>query len=124
MEPLPIKYIYMRLNEINDKSYIGVDLDGTLAFYDGYEGMDKIGKPIKPMVNRVKRWIKQGKNVKIFTARATNQKAHKYIKAWCKEHLGRELPITCQKDRFMIELWDDRARQVKTNTGIEVRRQK
>jgi ribosomal protein L37E len=39
------------------------------------------------------------------------------IKAWSKEHLGQILPITYQKDAEMLELWDDRAIQVKPNTG-------
>jgi hydroxymethylpyrimidine pyrophosphatase-like HAD family hydrolase len=33
------------------------DLDGTLAEYYQWEGPDKIGKPILPMLNRV---IKEG----------------------------------------------------------------
>jgi hypothetical protein len=28
--------------------WIGVDLDGTLAHYDGWKGIDHIGEPIKP----------------------------------------------------------------------------
>ena len=29
--------------------WIGVDLDGTLAFYDMWRGMEHIGKPIPAM---------------------------------------------------------------------------
>ena len=32
------------------KKWIGFDLDGTLAEYNGWEGIEHIGKPIKPIV--------------------------------------------------------------------------
>lgn len=38
--------------------WIGVDLDGTLAEYNGQ--LSGIGDPINPMMNRVKRWLSQG----------------------------------------------------------------
>ncbi|MGD0238350.1 MAG: hypothetical protein ABSC55_27925 [Syntrophorhabdales bacterium] len=53
--------------------WIGVDLDGTLAEYHGWIGIHHIGKAITPMVERVKRWIGEGKKVKIFTARASQE---------------------------------------------------
>lgn len=34
--------------------WIGVDLDGTLAFYDSWRGIDHIGAPIPLMLQRVK----------------------------------------------------------------------
>jgi len=40
--------------------------------------------------------------------------------SWCEKHLGLALPVTCVKDMHMIELWDDRAVQVVTNTGMPV----
>ncbi len=39
------------------------------------------------------------------------------IRDWCKEHIGKVLPITCIKDFSMHELYDDRAIQVEQNTG-------
>jgi uncharacterized membrane protein (UPF0127 family)/2'-5' RNA ligase len=102
------------------ESWIGVDLDGTLAKYDGFEGADKIGDPIPRMVRRVKNWLKQGQPVKIMTARVADDPkgvARKAIKAWCKEHIGQVLPITNVKDHGMIALWDDRATKVQKNTG-------
>jgi len=41
--------------------WIGVDLDGTLAHYEGFKGAQHIGEPISPMVERVKRWLAEGK---------------------------------------------------------------
>lgn len=99
------------------KPWIGVDLDGTLAYYDGYKGPYHIGPPIQLMVDRVKLWISEGKKVKIFTARAQNKHQITPITAWCIRHLGFPLEITNTKDPEMIELWDDRCIQVEKNTG-------
>lgn len=110
--------------------WIGVDLDGTLAFYDGWGGVDDIGAPLAPMVDRVKGWLADGKTVKIFTARMHGHGAPLIgggvadvktpIEAWCKLHIGQVLEITNVKDFGMIELWDDRAVQVETNVGTPV----
>lgn len=123
---------------MSNSGWIGVDLDGTLAHYDGWKGIAHIGEPIKPMVERVKRWLAEGRAVKIFTARVDggevalamgdkNGVAHRdvplvraYIEQWCLEHIGQVLPVTNVKDYGMIELWDDRAVQVIANTGQPV----
>jgi len=120
------------------KGWIGVDLDGTLAHYDGWKGIGHIGEPIAPMVERVKRWVAEGRAVKIFTARVDggevalamgdqNGVAHRdvpmvrhYIEQWCLQHIGQILPVTNVKDYGMVELWDDRAVQVRANTGEPV----
>lgn len=102
--------------------WIGVDLDGTLATYDGWKGVEHIGDPIPVMLDRVKRWLDEGQDVRILTARASGPpmeaaSAIFYIHQWCLKHLGRLLPITNAKDYHMIEVWDDRAVQVIPNTG-------
>ena len=103
------------------EGWIGVDLDGTLAEYTEWRGIEHIGDPIPPMVNRVKLWLIEGKEVRIFTARAGHsQLAHECIKTWCLKHIGQELPITNRKDFQMLEYWDDRAVQVRMNTGERV----
>lgn len=51
------------------EGWIGFDLDGTLAKYDGWKGIDHIGEPVKPMVDLIKRMHDEGKVVKIMTAR-------------------------------------------------------
>lgn len=101
--------------------WIGVDLDGTLAVYKGWNGPEHIGEPIPIMIDRVKLWIQEGKNVKIFTARVSDDPyghAEAAIKNFCEIHIGTILPITNIKDYNMIELWDDRAIQLESNTGI------
>lgn len=132
---------------MSQNGWIGVDLDGTLAEYNGWLGPTHIGKPVVPMLARVKAWRAEGREVRIFTARiyplmfiapdksayywqlpdgglAASQRSREQgtlaghaIQAWCAEHVGEVLPITCVKDFGMIELWDDRAVQVIPNTG-------
>lgn len=117
------------------KGWIGVDLDGTLAHYDHWRGIDHIGAPIPAMQERVKRWLAEGRDVRIFTARVDggdvaiamgdmNGHAHRnvpeverHIRNWCIVNLGQALPVTCKKDYGMVELWDDRCVQVIPNTG-------
>lgn len=100
------------------RSWIGVDLDGTLAYYSTWRGLDHIGKPIPVMVARVKHWIEKGYVVKIFTARACEgEKGIAPVKKWLVENGLPELEVTNQKDFAMVELWDDRAVQVVANTG-------
>ena len=104
--------------------WIGVDLDGTLAEYDGWKGELHIGAPIGLMIERVKQWIAEGVDVRIFTARMCGddgrdvQLVRDVIESWCVEHLGFALLITNVKDYGMTELWDDKAVQVIRNTGI------
>lgn len=98
--------------------WIGVDLDGTIAEYHGWVG--GVGAPIPLMVERVKRWIANGVEVRIFTARVSGPNAEEQrilIENWCAEHIGQIVPVTHCKDYNMIQLWDDRAIQVEPNTG-------
>lgn len=106
---------------MSQQGWIGVDLDGTLAFYDHWRGAEHIGVPLMPMVQRVKQWLREGLDVRIFTARVWQGATHsdgtvndqgavqQAIAKWCQEHIGQVLPITNVKDYLMIELWDDRA---------------
>ena len=104
--------------DTTDNGWVGVDLDGTLAHYDGWHGIEHIGKPIPKMVANVKKAIEKGEVVKIFTARMDTEGADVPIRKWLKAvGLPDDLEITNVKDRHMAELWDDRARQVIPNTG-------
>jgi len=102
------------------KGWIGVDLDGTLAHYDGWKGVDHIGEPIPGIVDRVKVWISCGETVKVFSARVCDGQEHtrKVIEDWCEKHIGHRLEVTNVKDFGMYVLWDDRAVQVVPNKGI------
>lgn len=106
------------MSECHTGSWIGVDLDGTLAHYDGWVSVYHIGEPIPAMLERVKQWLAEGKEVRIFTARAYQDlRALKPIYEWCEKHIGQRLRVTCEKDLKMYELWDDRAVCVERNTG-------
>jgi hypothetical protein len=120
--------------------WIGVDLDGTLAQYDGWKNTFEIGPPIPRMIERVKQWRKEGIEVRIFTARVDGgtvahnmgvdlklvlayghiESIKRMINVWCYTHIGEILPVTCKKDYGMIELWDDRCVQVERNTGRRI----
>ena len=152
------------------KEWIGFDLDGTLARYDGWNGIDNIGEPVKPMVDIIKKLHVEGKVVKILTARvapranaetkgsrypdpphvlgwmppyagavvgpivrdgssedsivrmyARNEwTARDFVADWCLEHLGFLPEITHEKDHLMMELYDDRVKQVVPNEGTLV----
>ena len=104
------------------KPWIGVDLDGTLAEYTSWQGIEYIGEPIKPMIDRIHGWLADGLEVKIFTARVSVDEPNivRHIEDWCVKHIGFALPITCRKDFAMVQLWDDRCVQVIKNTGQPV----
>ena len=142
--------------------WYGFDLDGTLAKYDGWKGIDHIGEPVKLMVDLIKRMHAEGKVVKILTARvaprhnvntdpslgpdgpkdiydgeqsvstfarhdagtpacAVKRKyASDFIREWCEANLGFIPEITHEKDHLMLELYDDRVKQVIPNEGVLV----
>ena len=107
--------------EAEEKQWIGVDLDGTLAMAEPWQGFEHIGKPVPNMVKRLNVWVGMGYTVKIVTARAASPEvAIPPIKKWLKTHGLPDLEITNAKDMDMIELWDDRAVQVIPNTGNPV----
>lgn len=123
------------------KGWYGFDLDGTLAKYDGWKGIDHIGEPVKPMVDLIKRMHEEGKVVKIMTARVAPRPsevgeeygeqfvvngddvrvyAHTFVEEWCAVNLGFIPEIVYQKDHLMLELYDDRVKQVVPNEGLLV----
>ena len=109
---------------MSHQGWIGVDLDGTLAKYDGYHGVDHIGDPVPAMRERVIRWLSAGIDVRIFSARVGPQKSkedvelsREAIKRWCLKHLYQVLPVTATKDYSMRVLYDDRCVAVEPNTG-------
>lgn len=126
------------------KGWYGFDLDGTLAVYDKWKGIDHIGEPVKPMVDLIRKMHDDGKVVKILTARiaplkledgtvgesyitvpdgeggVTRTYAHQFINDWCHFNLGFIPEIVYQKDHLMLELYDDRVKQVVPNEGLLV----
>jgi hypothetical protein len=131
------------------RGWIGVDFDGTLAEYDHWMGWNVFGSPITRMISRVRRWLGEGHEVKVLTARIgardgyyegaqwhhsaarineclitgakfSNAMMAEAIGDWTETHVGARLEVTCIKDLRMIELWDDRVVQVEANTGRTV----
>lgn len=99
------------------KGWIGMDLDGTLAYDDPLSGMSKIGDPVPKMLALVRKFQKEGYRVKIFTARASDSRQVPLIREWLKQNGLPDFEITNIKDYEMIRLYDDRAVQVIPNTG-------
>ena len=139
------------------RGWYGFDLDGTLAKYDGWKGIDHIGEPVAPMVDRLRKMHAEGKVVKIMTARVAPRAnaeykdrekcappdyvaeagrsdyaiswaesmylsldkwgAREFIVDWCLKNLGFLPEITHEKDHLMLELYDDRVKQVVPNEG-------
>jgi phosphoribosylamine--glycine ligase len=116
---------YRKLDEIftgNDGGWYGVDLDGTLADYSDWS--DEIGDPLPVSIQRVRRQLSEGKEVRVFTARGTvdgdeDSKHEQVIKIyeWIKKHVGVPLEVQHNKDPKMIRLDDDRVRQVDPKDG-------
>lgn len=113
------------LEGFDDKEgkWVGFDLDGTLAYYDEWKGIEHIGAPIEAMILRVKQYLEEGVEVRIFTARVAQPTAQesldaiRYIKEWCLKHIGVELAVTNVKDSKMLRVYDDRAVGVIENEG-------
>lgn len=118
------------------EGYILVDMDGTMFKYTEWTKWNEFGEPIPLMIDRVKRWLAEGKDVRVFTARCPlpheEDKEHvcrksgekwtgvqmKYaIALHCEKHVGQRLRSQCYKDLNAIEIWDDRAVGVEANTG-------
>ncbi|PWT75519.1 MAG: hypothetical protein C5B59_08555 [Bacteroidetes bacterium] len=110
--------------------WIAVDFDGTLANFDCDWPADytQVGEPIPAMVEQVKRWLQEGEDVRIFTARMdcyhplfsdlTEEQVKKPVEDWCLRVFGQVLPITNKKDYWCKALYDDRAYHVVRNEGI------
>ena len=108
--------------------WYGCDFDATLAFYDVWNN-GELGQPIPKMLERVRRHIENGDEVRIFTARVATfpgmsdesakmiEEERTKIQDWAQKYLGVRLQVTCQKDYACILIYDDRARQVEPNTG-------
>lgn len=97
--------------------WIGVDLDGTLAHYDGWLSAEHIGEPIESMVQRIFQWQHEGIEVRIMTARASRQEMIHPVELWLEQQGLHNIRVTNRKDFDLLQLWDDRAVQIETNTG-------
>jgi hypothetical protein len=153
MPPIDLSSMHSSLAERRSDQlgtgWIGVDFDGTVAEYHEWMGWNVFGSPIMPMVYRIRRWLGEGHDVRVLTARIgvlgghwegakwvhgeaqintcritgskfSNADMARAIAEYTEKHVGAALEATCIKDLRMIELWDDRAIQVEPNTGRTV----
>jgi hypothetical protein len=108
------------------ESWVGVDLDSTLAYHTSGDSIWTIGNPVPKMQETVIKLLETGYEVRIMTARVGTVTGENYfvsqqkqlIEDWCQEYLGTILPITASKDFRMILLLDDRAVRIKQNEGV------
>lgn len=109
---------------------LATELSGACHDWLDWVNETHIGEPVPAMAFRVRKWLADGKDVRIFTARVFDgytimgnkarisaDEIRSNIQDWTEKHFGVRLPVTCTKDYAMIELWDDRAVQVEANTG-------
>ena len=69
-------------DEVDDPPTVAVDLDGTLAEYDGFKGEDIIGKP-RPYAKRMmKMYERKGYVIIVHTCRGNEKR----VGEWLKEH--------------------------------------
>lgn len=104
----------------DSKIVIAVDLDKTLAEHDDEKPFDPehIGRPVEAMWTMVDAAIRDGCEVRIFTARAAEKSNIPPIREWLKKwHLPEDLKITNEKTPDITEIWDDRAYGVEPNEG-------
>ncbi len=99
------------------QGWIGVDLDGTLAMYSERHGIDAIGNACMPMLKRIRDWLAAGIEVRIITARGGDASLKSFVGPWLREHNLPDLKITNSRDLNLLQIWDDRAVQVETNTA-------
>lgn len=109
--------------------HIACDLDGTLAEYHGWQGIEHIGAPIPRTLRAVQAALARGWRVSIFTARVAGSgdgdygdgdKARGFIDEWVRLHVGQALPITAVKHGYFDEFWDDKGLRLRANTGVNV----
>lgn len=96
----------MDTHGVNGIPWIGFDLDGTLAVYLKWEGIDHIGEPVKPMVDLIKRLHAEGKYVKIVTARVAPRKEGTEKKP--NPYYGKPVPSYAEKSDYRSHYEEDK----------------
>ncbi len=97
--------------------WIGVDFDHTLR--------DTSGAPVGKMVERVRRWLSEGREVRIVTSRVNPldyddnfvRLAEEFVREWCERHIGVALRVQSHKSAGLSELWDDLAVPIVPDDG-------
>ena len=98
---------------MSTSGWVGFDLDGTLAWYDGWKGIEHIGEPVPRIAERLRALLAHGVECRVFTARVSGSEddadeARKHIQDWTQKHFGQRLTVTNTKDFAMYAFYDDR----------------
>lgn len=121
MQKLEIEAMVPKTPTDHEQVHIALDFDGTLASYDSWSRQgNNIGKPILPMVKKVREWLSKGYLVSIFTARTSQPDAAQsvaLIQEFLRENGLPDLPITCMKMHYFTHYVDDKAYHAIRNTG-------
>jgi hypothetical protein len=111
-------------------SRVSFDLDGVLAEYDGFDGYEVIGKPIKPMVKLVKDLHDEGHKVYLTTARLNpypfegkvaepkvlDGTAEKYVMKWLDKNKLKDCFDSIGYDKKTADVYiDDRGLRYEDN---------
>jgi hypothetical protein len=113
--------------------HIALDLDRTLATFHSGQDLNTVGEPILPMVKNVKKWLKLGYNVTIFTARVSThfkkggkrgpafiESQKRLITNFLVENGLPALDITANKSPNFTHFVDDKAVRSIPNEGIMI----
>lgn len=110
--------------------WVGVDLDGTWVVHHGAVDFLNVGEPVPAITRQVKRYLKFGIEVRVFTARVGPpppgvhlsrppvEVIRSAIQDWTEAIVGQRLKVTNEKDFDMVLLLDDRAVRIVANTGL------
>jgi hypothetical protein len=98
---------------------LAVDLDGTLAKKEHPFNPYSVGEPVQPVLQHLLNEKAKGRSISILTARASSNDPglRRAVRTWLDRHGLEGVHITSQKTPDMVEIIDDRARQVIPDTG-------
>lgn len=92
---------------MSSSEYVAFDFDGTLVRYDRVYKPTEFGEPIQQMVELVKAYLKDGMEVRIFTARASYSGTDKKdVEAQIKFSADHGETLTPEEALARIKYWN------------------
>lgn len=98
------------------RGWIGFDFDRTISVRNSGDSLLVLGKPIVKLIEKIKEYQKNGRKVKILTARDESQ--FPLIISWLAEQGIIGVEVTNKKDKRMDIFFDDKAVGVIENLGV------